>query len=275
MRSAAAVSAPAIEAVGLGVWRAGPGGGRTVLLEGVDWTVAAGERWAVIGPNGAGKTTLMAIAGAVGHPSEGHASVLGESLGGTDLRELRRSIGHVDARMATAFRPRAAALEVALTGATATIVPRPGRLSDDDRARARDLLVRMGCGALLERRFGLLSRGEQQRVLLARALMARPRLLLLDEPTAGLDLPGREVFLGRLDDLARAEPDLAIVQVSHHLEELASSVTHALLLRAGRVVAAGRAEEVLDDEPLSACFDAPVRVIRDGGRLLAVIGSQA
>ena len=247
------------------------GGGRAVLLQGVDWTVAAGERWAVIGPNGAGKTTLMAIAGAVGHPSEGRASILGEPLGGTDLRELRRAIGHVDAAMASAFRPRARALEVALTGATATIIPRPERLTADDEARALGLLERMGCSPLLERRFGVLSRGEQQRVLLARALMARPRLLLLDEPTAGLDLPGREIFLGRLDDLARDEPGLAIVQVSHHLEELASSVTHALLLRRGRVVAAGPVAEVLDDAPLSRCFDAPVRVIRDGGRILAVI----
>jgi iron complex transport system ATP-binding protein len=253
------------------VWRARPDGGRSVLLEGVDWRVAAGERWAVIGPNGAGKTTLLAIAGAVGHPSEGVARVLGKPLGGVDVRALRGAIGHVDASMATAFRPRATALEVTLTGATASIVPRPERLTGDDRSRGEELLDQMGCGELLERRFGRLSRGEQQRVLLARALMSRPRLLLLDEPTAGLDLPGREMFLERLDGLVRSDPGLATVQVSHHLEELASSVTHALLLRAGRVVAAGPAQEVLDDATLSRCFDAPVRVIREGGRILAVI----
>jgi iron complex transport system ATP-binding protein len=257
--------------VGLGVWRARPGGRRAVLLEGVDWRVGAGERWAVIGPNGAGKTTLMAVAGAVAHPSEGSARILGAPLGAVDLRELRRGIGHVDATVATAFRPRATALEVALTGATATIVPRPERLSGSDRARAPELLDRMGCAALHGRRFGTLSRGEQQRVLLARALMARPRLLLLDEPTAGLDLPGREMFLDRLDALAASEPGLATVQVSHHLEELAASVTHALLLRAGRVVAAGPADEVLTDGPLSRCFDAPVRVLREAGRVMAVI----
>jgi iron complex transport system ATP-binding protein len=242
-----------------------------VLLEGVDWRVRAGERWAVIGPNGAGKTTLMAVAGAAAHPSEGSARILGAPLGAVDLRELRRGIGHVDATVASAFRPRATALEVALTGATATITPRPEGLVAVDHARAPGLLDRMGCAALHDRRFGTLSRGEQQRVLLARALMARPRLLLLDEPTAGLDLPGREMFLDRLDALAESEPGMATVQVSHHLEELAASVTHALLLRAGRVVAAGPAAEVLSDGPLSRCFDAPVRVVREGGRVLAVI----
>ncbi len=253
------------------MWRTSLDGSRTDLLEGVDWRVAAGERWAVIGPNGAGKTTLMAIAAAESHPSEGRVSILGARLGAADLRDLRRSIGHVDAAMAAAFRARATALEVALTGATATILPRPGQLDDADRLRACELLERMGCARLFERRFGLLARGEQQRVLLARALMARPRLLLLDEPTAGLDLPGREMFLERLDQLARSEPALTTVQVSHHLEELAPSVSHALLLRGGRVVAAGTVAEVLTDAALSMCFDAPVRVIREAGRVLAVI----
>jgi iron complex transport system ATP-binding protein len=253
------------------VWRARPGGGRAVLLEGVEWRVEEGERWAVIGPNGAGKTTLMAIAGAVAHPSEGRASVLGRPLGGTDLRDLRRAIGHVDAAMATRFRPRATALEIVLTGATASIAPLPGRLAEADGDRAAALLGQMGCADLLGRAFGRLSRGEQQRTLLARALMPRPRMLLLDEPTAGLDLPGRELFLSRLDDLVRSDPGLTTVQVSHHLEELPASTTHALLLRAGRVVAAGPAQEVLVGPALSDCFDAPVRVIRDAGRILAVI----
>ena len=171
------------------MWRARPGGGRAVLLEGVDWRVGEGERWAVIGPNGAGKTTLLAIAGAVAHPSEGSASVLGRPLGGTDLRDLRGAIGHVDAAMAGRFRPRASALEVVLTGATATIAPLPGRLAEADGDRAAALLGQMGCAGLLGRAFGRLSRGEQQRVLLARALMPRPRMLLLDEPTAGSTSP--------------------------------------------------------------------------------------
>ena len=261
----------AIRMTGVGVWRARPDGTAVTLLEGIDWRVGAGERWAVLGPNGAGKTTLMGIAGAVSHPSHGTAEVLGRTLGAVDVRALRGSIGHVDSAMATAFRARATALEVVLTGVSSTIVVRPERLHAGDRDRAVALLDRMGCGEFVERRFALLSRGEQQRVLLARALVTRPRLLLLDEPTAGLDLPGREAFLERLDDLSVHDPALTTVQVSHHLEELATSVTHALLLRGGRVVAAGPAPEVLTEPLLSRCFGAPVSLTRHRGRVLAVI----
>ncbi|MGD9695851.1 MAG: ABC transporter ATP-binding protein [Thermoleophilia bacterium] len=253
------------------VWRARPGGGRAVLLEGVDWRVGVGERWAVVGPNGAGKTTLMDIASAVGHPSEGAASVLGHRLGAVDKRALRALIGHVDTGLPGRFRPRITALDVTLTGAAGSIALLDGMAGDDDRARARRLLDAMGCAALVERRFDQLSRGEQQRVLLARALMPAPRLLLLDECTTGLDLPGREAFLDRLDALARDEPELTTVQVSHHLEELAASTTHALLLRGGAVVAAGPVGEVLTDEHLSRCFDAPVTLVRVRGRAFAVV----
>jgi len=241
------------------------------ILSGIDWTVRAGERWALIGPNGAGKTTLMGIAGTAIHPSEGVASVAGARLGTTDLRELRSRIGQVDATMAAAFRPRATARDVVLSGVTGSIVVRPERIGPADGARADALLAEMGCAHLSGRAVALLSRGEQQRVLLARALVARPGLLLLDEPTAGLDLPAREAFLGRLDAMARERPALASVQVSHHVEELPASLTHALLLREGSAVASGPADEVLTSEALSACFGARVRVIGAAGRRLAVI----
>jgi iron complex transport system ATP-binding protein len=252
------------------VWRARPGGGRAVLLDRVDWRVLPGERWAVVGPNGAGKTTLLAVAGGTVFPSEGTARVLGRTLGATDVRALRAGIGAVDARVAAAFRPRMTAVEAVMTGAAASIVPlADGRAAA--RPRARALLEQMGCGPFAERRVATLSRGEQQRVLLARALMPRPRLLLLDEPTAGLDLPAREAFLDRLDALAASHPELAVVQVGHHLEELAGSTTHALLLRRGAAVASGAAGEVLREEPLSRCFEAPVRLARVGGRVLAIV----
>ena len=253
------------------MWRGLPGDGRATLLADVHWRVEPGEHWAVVGPNGAGKTTLMSIAGARSHPSEGVVHVLGERLGHVDTRVLRTAIGQVDATMTGAFRPRASARDVVITGASATIAPLDDRTGVDGGARADRLLEEVGCARLATSRFARLSRGEQQRVLLARALMARPRLLLLDEPTAGLDLPGREAFLARLDALAGSDPGLATVQVSHHLEELAASVTHALLLRAGRVVASGPAGEVLDDANLSRCFDAPVSVVRRAGRVFAVI----
>lgn len=256
---------------GVRVWRVRPGGGRTPLLDGIDWRVGRGERWAVVGPNGAGKTTLLGLAGGVSHPSEGVARVLGHALGAVDVRELRARIGHVDASLATTFHPRMTGFDVALTGASGSIVPLPDRVSGADRARAAELLAVMGCGPIAMRRFARMSRGEQQRVLLARALVPRPRLLLLDEPTAGLDLPGRELFLDRLDAVAGDGDGLATVQVSHHLEELGAGTTHALLLRGGRVVAAGPVDETLREEPLSRCFGAPVRVTRAAGRVLAVI----
>jgi len=255
----------------VGLWRAGAGGGRVRILRGIDWRVAAGERWALIGPNGAGKTTLMGIAGAETFPSEGVAAVLGHRLGTTDVRELRARIGHVDATMAARFRPRATATDVVRSGVTGTIVVRPDRLTAADRSRAADLLEELGCGRLADRPFAHLSRGEQQRVLLARALVAQPDLLLLDEPTGGLDLPGREAFLAGLDDLARSRPALTTVHVSHHVEELPASLTHALLLRDGAVVASAAADEALTSEALSACFAARVRVVAAGGRRLAVI----
>jgi iron complex transport system ATP-binding protein len=256
---------------GVGVWRAGANGGPVRILRGIDWRVARGERWALIGPNGAGKTTLMGVAGAESFPSEGVAGVLGHRLGTTDLRELRARVGHVDAAMATRFPRRASARDVVLSGATGSILVRPERLTPDDRERAAELLEEVGCARLAGRPFVHLSRGEQQRVLLARALVARPGLLLLDEPTAGLDLPGREAFLAGLDELAATRPGLTTVHVSHHVEELPASLTHALLLRDGAVVASGPADEVLTSEALSACFAARVRVVAAGGRRLAVI----
>ncbi|MEQ9093194.1 MAG: ATP-binding cassette domain-containing protein [Miltoncostaeaceae bacterium] len=262
--------APAVLMRGAGVWRAGADGGRTTLLDGVDWRVMPGERWAVVGATGAGKSTLLALAAAVGHPSSGEVSILGGRLGAVDVREVRRRVGWVDAAAAGAFRPRLSAAEVVLTGATGTIHLRTELVGGEERVRAGDLMELMGCAGLAGRRFAHLSRGERQRVLLARALMTEPALLLLDEPTEGLDLPGREAFLAAVEALAAARPDLALVQVSHHLEDLARGTGRALLLRAGRVVARGSADEVLTEGPLGECFGVPVRVARVEGRTVAV-----
>ena len=250
-------------------WHAASGT-RKLIIDGISWTVGAGERWALLGPNGAGKTTLLTIAGAVDFPSTGTVEILGETMGRTDLARLREAIGFVDTRVGARFAPLLSVREVVRTGATATIGYFEERLSGLDLDRADELVGTFGLGAIGERRFGDCSEGERKRALIARALVAQPRLLLLDEPGGGLDLPGRETLLASLDRVARLQPSLAMVITTHHLEELPSSTTHALLLREGRAVAAGAVGDVLTDEPLGTCLGLPVAVARRDGRWWAV-----
>ncbi|HST39463.1 MAG TPA: ATP-binding cassette domain-containing protein [Conexibacter sp.] len=261
---------PALDLAGVSLWRWDAEQRRERhLLRDVDWTVRPGEHWALLGANGAGKTTLMNVAAAVHHPSDGTADVLGQRLGRVDLRELRARIGLVEARTSRAFRQRLSAGEVVLTGAAGTIALRSATVDDAARARAAALLRRFGCAALADRPYDACSQGERQRVLLARALMPRPSLLLLDEPATGLDLPGREALLSAVATIAREEPETATVTVTHHVEELPASTTHALLLRDGAVVAAGEAETTLTGANLSQTFATPVRVDRIGDRWMA------
>jgi iron complex transport system ATP-binding protein len=255
---------------GVDVWRwHAASGTRKALLDGIDWDVTPGERWALLGPNGAGKTTLLTLAGAVEFASRGSVEVLGQTMGRTDVARLRESIGFVDARVGHRFAPLLTVREVIRTGATATVGYFEERLSELDLDRADGLLGTFGLGAIGERRFGDCSQGERKRALIARALVARPRLLLLDEPGAGLDLPGREILIASLDRLAADQPSLAIVITTHHLEELPASTTHALLLRDGRAIATGPVAETLAAEPLSACLGIRVAVSRNGGRWAA------
>jgi iron complex transport system ATP-binding protein len=242
---------------------------RQPILSGIDWTVGPGEQWAVLGPNGAGKSTLLDVAAGMRHPSRGRVEILGETVGRVDLRALRERIGHVDVKTEEAFSPRRTALDVVLTGATGTIQVLEDRLDDAVRERAALLLGQFGCAGVAAHSFASCSQGERRRILLARALLRRPPLLLLDEPADGLDLPGREALLAALATLAAEQPAPAVVLVTHHLEELPPSITHALLLAGGRAVACGAAPAVLADEPLSACFGVPVTVTRAGGRWAA------
>ncbi|HUY30925.1 MAG TPA: ATP-binding cassette domain-containing protein [Acidimicrobiales bacterium] len=249
--------------------------GATVVADGrlilgpVSMTLGPGEHWALLGPNGAGKTTLLSLLGAQRHPTAGEVVVLGGRLGRVDMRELRRQIGVVGHSVADRLPVGASALELVLTGRDGILAPWWGSFDAADRAAALELLERFHCGHLADQRFAQLSQGERQRVLLARSMYGRHRLLLLDEPAVGVDLPGREALVAALDSLA-SEPDApATVQVVHTLEELPSSTSHALLLREGRAVAAGPAAEVLADEPLGACFGLAVHVHRDGGRYSA------
>ncbi|MDE3086335.1 MAG: ATP-binding cassette domain-containing protein [Acidobacteriota bacterium] len=238
----------------------------TAVLEGVDWDLGEGERWAVLGPNGSGKTTLLQVAGMRLLPTAGTVEVLGERYGRTDARALRRRIAFVSGALLRALRPTITAHDIVVTGRFAALEPWWQRYEAADHERAEELLAGAGMAEVSARTFAVLSEGERQQVLLARALMGRPDLLLLDEPAAGLDLAHRERLLGRLASLAADAGAPAMALVTHHLEEIPPGVTHAMLLRRGQVVAAGAADTVVTSEAVSACFELPVTVERAGGR---------
>jgi iron complex transport system ATP-binding protein len=238
--------------------------GRRVLGP-VTMTVGPGERWAILGPNGSGKTTLLRLAGAIRQPSAGRVVVLGAELGRVDVRALRERIAFVGHAVADRIPPGLPVRDVVLTGKRATLVPWFQDFDEADRAHAGELLERLGCAHLDGQALASCSQGERQRVLLARALFGRPELLLLDEPAAGLDLPGREALVGALEATGDLH-DVPTILVTHHLEELPTTITHAALLRAGLLTAAGPVEEVLTDEAVSACFGLALSVRRAQGR---------
>ena len=240
-----------------------------MLLGPIDWTVRAGERWVVVGPNGSGKTTLLQVASTYLWPSEGQVAVLGERLGATDARELRRRIGYASPALAAALPASLTALEVVTTARHAALGPWWHEYSAGDRERAAALLERLGCGPLASWTFGTLSSGERQRVQIARALMPGPALLLLDEPAAALDLGAREALIERLEGLAADTSLAAIVLVTHHVEEIPAAFTHALVLGAGRAVAGGPIETALSGEALGRAFGLPLVLERRDGRLAA------
>ena len=239
------------------------------LLEDVTWTVREGERWVVLGPNGAGKTTLLQIAGARMHPTRGSVDVLGDRLGEVDVFELRPRIGLSSAAFAETLPAGEKVSDVVLTAAYAVSGRWRERYDELDHRRSGDLLAAFGVRHLADRTFGTLSEGERKRVQLARSLMTDPELVLLDEPAAGLDLGGRETLVRDLAELAGDRRSPVLVLVTHHVEEIPPGFTHGLLLRHGRVVAAGPLAETLTDDTLSATFDLPLEVTGDGNRWAA------
>jgi iron complex transport system ATP-binding protein len=244
-----------------------------LILDAVSLRVESDQRWLVLGANGSGKTTLVRIAAMYDHPTRGVVSVMGETLGSTDVRELRRRIGYVSASFAAELRPALLARDVVMTARHAALEPWWHRYDDEDRRRAVECLDRMRVAALAERSFGSLSSGEQQRVLLARSLMNDPGVVLLDEPSARLDLGGREQLVGALAEIVDDPSAPALVLVTHHLDEVPAGMTHALLLREGRVLVAGAFDDVVTAPNLSECFGLALRVDRrPNGRLSAYAG---
>ena len=235
------------------------------ILHGVDLRVQEGEHWALLGPNGAGKSTILGFCGAQTHPTSGTVDVLGKRLGRVELQELRRHIGHVNPRHP--IRSDLTVLDVVLTGFTGTVeTMMRWRPSEEELARARELTALVGLDDRTDAEWPTMSQGERGRSLIARALAASPALLLLDGPTTGLDVAAREQLLETIDDLSRTEPDLASVLVTHHLEELPESTTHAMVIAEGSVLVAGPVSEVVTSETISEAFRHPIDVSHDDGR---------
>ncbi|MGY2703447.1 MULTISPECIES: ABC transporter ATP-binding protein [unclassified Nocardioides] len=240
--------------------------GQATLLDGVSWRVEEKDRWVILGPNGAGKTTLLQVASAQIHPTAGVAGILDEVLGTVDVFELRPRIGLTSAALGERI-PRSERVHDVVVSASYGVVGRWREAYDElDHERASQLLTEVGAVHLVDRTFGTLSEGERKRVQIARALMADPELLLLDEPAAGLDLGGREDLVSTLSVLAADPGSPATVLVSHHVEEIPPGFTHALLLRGGRVVAAGPIADVVTEHNLATTFGMPLVLSHEEGR---------
>ncbi|CAN5196923.1 ABC transporter ATP-binding protein [soil metagenome] len=239
------------------------------ILNSVTWTVDSDQRWAVLGPNGAGKTTMLQVTSASIHPTSGEAHILGERLGSVDVFELRPRIGFASSKLAKNLPGDETVLNVVMTAAYSVT----GRWNEEyeelDERRARRVLAEWNLAHLAERRYFSLSDGEQKRVQIARAVMTDPELLLLDEPSASLDLGSREELLQLLSGYASAPEAPAIVMVTHHVEEIPPGFTHALLLANGSITAAGPISEVLTNENLSQTFGLPLEITAREARFTA------
>ena len=235
------------------------------IVDGIDWTVDADQRWVVLGPNGAGKTTVLQLAATLVHPSSGSVTVLDEVLGRTDVFDLRPRIGFASSAMAKRVPQDETVLDVVLTAAYSVL----GRWREDyeaiDERRARRVLGEWGLADLADRTFGTLSDGEQKRVQIARAVMTDPEMLLLDEPTASLDLGAREELLSLLGGYAREESTPAMIMVTH----LRRRRRGRQCLRDGAVVAQGPIAETLTAENLTETFGMPITLTSEDGRFAA------
>ncbi len=237
----------------------------TVILQDVNWRVQRGEHWVVLGANGSGKTSLLSALTGYLMPTAGKISVLGETYGESDWRELRKKIGLVSSSVRQMMADDEPALATVASGKYAMIDFR-GRLSRADKAEAASLLRQIECGGLAERPWRVLSQGERQRVLIGRALMARPRVLILDEPCAGLDPAAREHFLQFLQRLGGKRFSPTLVLVTHHVEEIMPVFSHVLMLQKGRVLTAGTKADGLNSRNLAAAFGARMQLLRTGNR---------
>jgi iron complex transport system ATP-binding protein len=243
--------------------------GERVILGPLDWQVLEGHRWVILGPNGAGKTTLLQICSSLIHPTTGTIKILGEQLGKVDVFDLRTRIGLTSSALVEQLPNDELVMDVVLTAAYAMLGRWQERYDLWDESRAMALLTALGVRELGDRLFGSLSEGEKKRVQIARALMADPELLLLDEPASSLDLGGREDLLKRIETFARDPLSPATVIVTHHIEEIPVGTTHALLLRNGSVISQGEIRSVITDVNLSLAYGLEISVQEESGRFFA------
>jgi iron complex transport system ATP-binding protein len=241
---------------------------RRLILDRINWDIEPGSHWVVMGGNGSGKTTLLQLLAGYLWPTRGHITVLGEPFGRIDLRELRKKIGWVGSFLQSQIPSEQRPLDLIVSGKFASIgiFEKPVR---HDYQEAEELARSFGCGQLLELPYGVLSQGEKQRLLIARALIHQPQLLILDEPCAGLDLVAREKLLQALEALSRTSDAPTMIFVTHHLEEIMPSWDHVFLMKQGECLARGRKQEILSSELLSEAFAVPIQVANDGGRYRA------
>jgi iron complex transport system ATP-binding protein len=238
------------------------------IVDHISLDFGGGERWALIGPNGSGKSTVLKMASSWLHPTSGTINIFGRELGTFDVTEIRKVIGFVTP--AHDLQWPLDGLDVVLTGITGTLeTPMRWQPSAEEVSRARAAMREVGVEQLASTQWYVMSQGERGRVLIARALILKPRLLILDEPMTGLDLTAREQLLDTLDDLAGAEPGLTSVLVTHHIDELPASTTHAALMSQGRIISEGAATDVLTSVNVSTAFEHPIEVSYDRGRWAA------
>jgi iron complex transport system ATP-binding protein len=259
--SAPAAGEPVIALQGVTVRRQG-----FAVLDAVDWRVDSSDRWVILGPNGSGKTTLLQVASARLWPSAGSVEILGARLGRVDVRTLRPRVALVSGAVTRQLRADLPARDAVASGRHGALETWWHRYSDEDWEHAERLLERGGVAAIADRPFGVISEGERQQVLLARALMAEPELVMLDEPFAGLDLGARERLLGHLAGLASDPGGPAVVLVTHHCEEIPPGFTHGALMRGGQMVAAGGLSDAITSDAVSRCFGIAVTVGCTDGR---------
>ena len=232
------------------------------ILDAVDWSTAPGQHWVILGPNGAGKTTLVRAAAGRTTLDQGEAAFARTPVARIDAAELATRIGFASAALASRIRPSSTVRDAVRSASWGVHVSFTEQYDDVDDRRADDLLSAFGVGALADRRFSTLSQGEAQRVLLARALMTDPEVLVLDEPTAGLDLGARETLIGALDEIIAGPCAPQVILVTHQVEEIPAGITHAAIMRDGRISASGPIDEVLTADALSDAFGLALAVGR-------------